>query len=155
MNPVIDPNYLGSDWDMYVMRTAIRRAAEYMNAPAWKSWNATPVFDPAILNDDNTLDQWIHANAFGGELDYVYHLLTRRIWLTYLFQGVHAVGSARMGPSNSPPGTDVVGPDFRVKGVRGLRIVDTSVFPFVMNAHTMGPTYMLAERAADVIRRGL
>ncbi|KAJ2920114.1 hypothetical protein MD484_g267, partial [Candolleomyces efflorescens] len=134
MNPVIDPNYLGSDWDMYVMRTAIRRAAEYMNAPAWKSWNATPVFDPAILNDDNTLDQWIHANAFGG---------------------VHAVGSARMGPSNSPPGTDVVGPDFRVKGVRGLRIVDTSVFPFVMNAHTMGPTYMLAERAADVIRRGL
>ncbi|KAJ2922634.1 hypothetical protein H1R20_g14467, partial [Candolleomyces eurysporus] len=134
MNPIIDPKYLGSDWDTYVMRTAVRRAAEYMNAPAWRRWNATPVFDPSILDNDDALDQWIQTNAVGG---------------------VHAVGSARMGPPNSPPGTDVVGPDFRVKGVRGLRIVDTSVFPFVMNAHTMGPTYIMAEKAADLIKTGL
>jgi hypothetical protein len=76
MNPIIDPNYLASDWDMYVMRTALRRAAEYMNAPAWRRWNANPVFDPAILNSDEALNQWIHANAFGGELIYSSQSLT-------------------------------------------------------------------------------
>ena len=74
MNPVINPNYLGSDWDMYVLRTAVRKAAEYMRAPAWRRWNATPVFDPSILDNDAALDEWIHTSSYGGKLIYV-HLL--------------------------------------------------------------------------------
>jgi choline dehydrogenase len=46
----------------------------------------------------------------------------------------------------------VVGPDFRVKGVKGLRIVDASVFPFIPAAHATVPNYILAERAADIIK---
>lgn len=78
----------------------------------------------------------------------------RNVWLTissFWKLGVHGVGTARMGPRNSTPGTDVIGPDFRVKGVRGLRIVDSSVFPFVINGHTMGAVYIMAEKAAQLI----
>ena len=57
-----------------------------------------------------------------------------------------------MGPRNSPAGADVVGPDFRVKGVQGLRIVDSSVIPFSPSGHSMVPTYVFAEKAADIIK---
>ncbi|KAF6745898.1 hypothetical protein DFP72DRAFT_1153355, partial [Ephemerocybe angulata] len=131
-NPVIDPKYLSSEWDRYVMRDAIR-SARYFNAPSWKKWNATPVFDTSILNDDDALDAWVSSAVFGG---------------------VHGVGTARMGPTNSPPGQDVVAPNFKVKGVSGLRIADTSIFPFVINGHTMGATYAIAEKVSDLIKSG-
>ncbi|GLB35186.1 putative aryl-alcohol oxidase [Lyophyllum shimeji] len=46
----------------------------------------------------------------------------------------------------------VVDPDFRVKGLDGIRIVDASVLPYVSSAHTQAPVYIFAERAADLIK---
>jgi choline dehydrogenase len=39
-----------------------------------------------------------------------------------------------------------------VKGVEGLRVIDASVFPFMVASNTNIPTIMLAERAADFIK---
>ncbi|KAJ7680648.1 hypothetical protein DFH06DRAFT_1315396 [Mycena polygramma] len=54
----------------------------------------------------------------------------------------------------SPKGASygVVDPDLRVKGFEGLRVVDVSVAPFVLGAHTQAPTYIIAERGADLIK---
>ena len=45
----------------------------------------------------------------------------------------------------------VLDSSFRVRGVQGLRVVDASVFPRVPGTFTAVPTYLVAEKAADVI----
>ncbi|MFM6853083.1 MAG: GMC family oxidoreductase [Sphingopyxis sp.] len=64
--------------------------------------------------------------------------------------GYHAVGSCRMG--NDP--ASVVDPALRVRGVQGLRIMDTSIMPVIPAGNTHGPTMAMAWRAADIIRNG-
>ncbi|KAK0479219.1 aryl-alcohol oxidase [Armillaria novae-zelandiae] len=62
----------------------------------------------------------------------------------------HPVGSASMSPVNADWG--VVDPDLKLKGAKGVRIVDASVLPFLPAAHTQVPVYVFAERAADLIK---
>ena len=45
----------------------------------------------------------------------------------------------------------VVDPECRVRGLSGLRIVDSSIFPTIPNGNLNAPTIMVAERAADLI----
>jgi choline dehydrogenase len=63
----------------------------------------------------------------------------------------HSSCTCSMGPD---PGTSVVDPSLRVHGVGSLRVVDASVFPTVTSGNTNAPVIMVAERAADLIRRG-
>ena len=60
----------------------------------------------------------------------------------------HPTSTARMGPS----GQNVVDPELRVLGVDALRVVDASVFPTIPRGNTNAAVYMVAERAADLIR---
>lgn len=53
------------------------------------------------------------------------------------------MGTAAMGK--------VVDADLRVKGVKKLRVVDTSVFPVVITAHLQVATYATAYQAAAII----
>ncbi|MGK0398063.1 MAG: choline dehydrogenase [Gammaproteobacteria bacterium] len=46
----------------------------------------------------------------------------------------------------------VVDSETRVHGIEGLRVVDSSIFPTIPNGNLNGPTIMLAERAADIIK---
>ena len=40
----------------------------------------------------------------------------------------------------------------KVYGVKGLRIADASVMPVIPDQHTQGPVYMIAEKAASMIK---
>ncbi|MEQ9661060.1 MAG: GMC oxidoreductase, partial [Parasphingopyxis sp.] len=63
--------------------------------------------------------------------------------------GYHAVGSCRMGKDSQ----SVVDPELRVRGVDGLRIMDTSIMPVIPSGNTNGPTMAMAWRAADIVLR--
>jgi choline dehydrogenase len=43
-------------------------------------------------------------------------------------------------------------PDLRVRGLDSLRIADASVFPSETSSNLSAPTFMLADRASDLIR---
>jgi choline dehydrogenase-like flavoprotein len=45
----------------------------------------------------------------------------------------------------------VLDTDFRVRGVQGLRVVDASVYPRIPGTFTAVSTYLVGEKAADVI----
>lgn len=63
----------------------------------------------------------------------------------------HQAGSCKMGPADDP--LAVVDNQLRVRGVRGVRVADTSIMPKVVSGNTNAPAIMIGERAADFIKR--
>lgn len=55
-----------------------------------------------------------------------------------------------MGPDSDPMA--VVDDQLRVKGVRRVRIADTSIMPRVTSGNTNAPAIMIGERAAHFIK---
>lgn len=55
-----------------------------------------------------------------------------------------------MGTSDDPMA--VLDAELRVRGVRGLRVADTSVMPLLNQGHTQMPAYAIGEKAADMIK---
>lgn len=66
--------------------------------------------------------------------------------------GHHASCTCKIGGDNDPYA--VLDSQFRVRGVKGLRVVDASVFPKIPGFFVVMPIYMIAEKAADVIAGG-
>ncbi|KAJ7599877.1 alcohol oxidase [Mycena floridula] len=123
--PVIDLNLLSSDYDLFAMREATRSARRFMASKAWDGYVLSSLLDATT---DDELDTYFRANGNAGD---------------------HLVGTAAMSARDS--GWGVVDPDLRVKGVNGLRVADASVLPRVPS-HTQAPVYIVAERAADLIK---
>ena len=61
--------------------------------------------------------------------------------------GLHGIGSCRMGSDDRA----VVDPRLRVRGVRGLRVVDCSVMPGHVTGNTNAPAMALGYRAGAMI----
>lgn len=63
----------------------------------------------------------------------------------------HQAGSCKMGPARDPHA--VVDHELRVHGIRGLRVIDTSIMPKVTSGNTHAPAVMIAERGSHLIKR--
>jgi choline dehydrogenase len=63
--------------------------------------------------------------------------------------GHHASGTAKIGADDDEMA--VLDSRFRVRGTRGLRVVDASAFPRIPGFFIVVPIYMLSEKAAEVI----
>jgi choline dehydrogenase len=60
---------------------------------------------------------------------------------------MHPAGTCAMGVGSQA----VLDHECRVRGVKGLRVVDASVMPHVVSGNTNAPTIMIAEKASDLI----
>ncbi|KAF8997625.1 aryl-alcohol oxidase-like protein [Cyathus striatus] len=125
-HPLINPNFLTTDIDIAIMRQAVLSARRFVAAPAWQGYIIAPVNNATT---DDELNMFIRNNTSSF---------------------FHPVGTAAMSPRGARFG--VVDPDLRVKGAARLRIVDASVLPMLPAAHTQVATYVVAERAADLIK---
>jgi choline dehydrogenase-like flavoprotein len=55
-----------------------------------------------------------------------------------------------MGADEDPMA--VLDAELRVRGVKGLRVADTSVMPLLNQGNTQMPAYAIGEKAADLIK---
>jgi choline dehydrogenase-like flavoprotein len=127
--PRLAYGYLTEAADRRGLREGVRLAAGLLRSRALASLVAGRTDLPDdVLDDDRALDGWVRA-----------HLTT----------AVHLAGTARMGPS--PDFGAVVDQHLRVRGVSGLRVVDTSVLPEVPSRGPAATAVMLGERAAELL----
>ncbi|XP_050059047.1 glucose dehydrogenase [FAD, quinone]-like isoform X4 [Aphis gossypii] len=84
--------------------------------------------------------------------DYVWD--TRDYWICVIQNLAapfyHVVGSCRMGPEDDP--FTVVDPYLKVKGIIGLRLIDSSIMPKIVSANTNAATIMIGEKGSDIIK---
>lgn len=122
--PRIDPNFLSDSRDLDSLKSGVRLIEQAMSAEALAPWRGKRLYP--LDGTDKSLEADIRARA-----DTIYH----------------PVGTCRMGRDDMA----VVGPDLRVHGLEGLRVVDASVMPTLIGGNTNAPTIMIAEKAADMI----
>ncbi|POS76800.1 hypothetical protein DHEL01_v204814 [Diaporthe helianthi] len=131
-----------------------------------------PVFDLAWLSDpadgevavaalkrcrEARADPSLDAVRVGSEVAPGAGVTTDEDILAYIRQSAstvwHASGTCKMGKGQDPMA--VVDSRARVFGVEGLRVVDASAFPFAVPTNPQATVYMLAEKIADSILKGL
>jgi len=127
--PKIQVNYLSHPRDQEVSVLAFKMARKIAEQPALQKVIVREVRPgPEAVTDDEILD-FIQST---GET----------CW--------HPISTCRMGSDAE----SVVDEELRVRGLQGLRVVDASVMPHQISSNTNIPTIMIAEKAADLIRRG-
>lgn len=119
----------------------------YLSTQAERDW-----WPRAVRVARNLLDQPAFAPFDGGETVPGRRLQTDEELLGWVQRsgrtGLHPTSSCRMGTGEE----SVVDPStMRVHGLEGLRLVDASVMPTIVNANTYAPVMMIAEKAADLI----
>jgi choline dehydrogenase len=117
-----------TDADVAVMTYAGRAARAIVDAPAFRDVVTEELLPGRGVQTDEQWDVWLRARS------------------GILF---HPVGTCKMGIDADA----VVDPDLRVYGVVGLRVIDASVIPTLVTGHTNAAVIMIAERAADLLKR--
>ena len=71
-------------------------------------------------------------------------------WITGQTFGHHPTSTAAIGKDGDPMA--VLDSRFRVRGVKGLRVVDASTFPRIPGVFPVVSTFMISEKASDVVK---
>jgi choline dehydrogenase len=128
-SPSIRANYLSDMRDMDIMLEGVKLSRELVATKAFDSYRGTELHPGPAAKDETALRA--HIARFTETL-------------------YHPVGTCKMGHDAMA----VVDSELRVRGVEGLRVVDASIMPTVVGGNTNAPTIMIAEKAAELIKKG-
>jgi choline dehydrogenase len=123
--PAIAPNYLSTEEDRKVAADSLRVTRRIMSQPAMA------VFEPEEFKPGVQYQSDEELAKLAGDI------------ASTIF---HPVGTTRMGREDDPMA--VVNSHLKVRGIRGLRVVDAGVMPSITSGNTNSPTLMIAEKAA-------
>lgn len=124
--PVIRANYLSAPGDQRVMLLAAALARRLGRTPPFADLVLEELAPPPDTEGDDAMLAYIRATG------------------TTVY---HPCGTCRMGADDAA----VVDPLLRLRGLRGLRVADASVFPLVPSSNIQPAVMMVAERAAEFI----
>ncbi|XP_015435962.1 PREDICTED: glucose dehydrogenase [FAD, quinone]-like [Dufourea novaeangliae] len=133
--PVFDINYYDHEDDLRTMVRGIKKAIQVATSRAFQRFNATllPVGFPG-------------CERVPFDTDPYWACVARHVSTTL----GHFAGTCKMATRKNG---GVVDHRLRVHGIDALRIVDASIIPSLMSGHTNAPAYMIAEKAADMIKQ--
>jgi 4-pyridoxate dehydrogenase len=126
----IRQNFLATDKDWSVLRDGIRMVQDISRQAPLAPFVAKELA-PGLNASREAIDAHIRATGITVH---------------------HPLGTCRMGPEADP--SAVVDPELRVRGTVGLRVVDAAVMPDLIGGNINAAVMMIAEKAADLIRRG-
>ena len=126
--PDIHLNYLSAAKDKEIALKSVRQAREILTASALQPFEPEEILPGPSVDEDDALLSKIGDIA------------------TTIF---HPVGTCKMGTGEDR----VVDPSLKVRGIDGLRVVDASIMPKIVSGNTASPVVMIAEKAADLIRK--
>lgn len=126
--PRIHSNFLTHDADWQFLRRGIRFVQELGQQNALAPFVAREL-SPGPGSSDAELDDHIRKT---------------------LMTAHHPLGTCKMGVDSDEMA--VVDSELRVRGVDGLRVVDAAVMPDLVGGNINAAVYMIAEKAADIIR---
>lgn len=127
--PTIVMNHFEDQRDVDDYRLAFRLTREIGMQPAFDPYRRRELDPGENVQTDDEVDAWVRENV---ETAY------------------HPSCTCKMGADED--GLAVVDPECNVRGIDGLRVVDSSIFPTVPNGNINAPTIMVGEKAADIIR---
>lgn len=127
---VIDPRYLEHEDDQKVMIDGVRKAREILAAQEFEQYESREIGPGPEAQTDEEILSFIRQKS-----ETIYH----------------PIGTCKIGRDDDP--MTVVNPELKVRGVKGLRVVDASVMPSLVGGNTNAPTIMIAEKAANLIKQ--
>ena len=127
--PLIDPQYLSAARDREMALKQIRTIREVLANDPIAPFIDHERLPGAAARTDAELMAYVRQYA---SCDY------------------HPVGTCRMGAD----ATAVVDPQLRLRGLTGIRVIDSSIMPRLTSGNTMAPTMMIAEKGADLVTGG-
>src|SRR5690606_7832593 len=125
--PYINTNYLSAEIDRISAVSLLRWVRKLVTQPALKPFIVKEIFPGGQFDTD---EQILEAFRTVGQTAY------------------HIAGTCRMGIDAE----SVLDPQLRVRGVEGLRVIDTSIMPTLISGNTNAPAMALAMRAAEIIK---
>ncbi|KAH8408797.1 hypothetical protein KR009_000117 [Drosophila setifemur] len=134
-HPLIYANYFADPYDLNITVRGIQRAVSLLDQPAFRDIGA------------KLLDRRIPGCGKLRWRSWAYWACYAR---HFTFTIYHYSGTAKMGPRSDP--SAVVDARLKVHGIANLRVVDASIMPHLVSGHPNGPVYLIAEKAADMIK---
>ena len=124
--PAMQPNYLSTDLDRRTAVAGMKLARHISQTPGMAPYVRSEYRPGPTVKTDG---EWLEfAREYGATI-------------------FHPSGTCKMGDDAMA----VVDDRLKVRGIRGLRVIDVSIMPTLVSGNTNAPVVMIAEKASDMI----